>query len=125
GIPAPPFQEAERARAFSQELGTLGLHPTIDSAGNVFAAYEAAGSNPVIVDAHLDTVFPASTPLHLRRKAKVLFMPGISDNGSGIVALIWALRPQKKPDFDSAVRLLRLGALARKGKEIYEGSGIY
>jgi len=37
-IPAPPFQEAERARAFSQELGTLGLHPTIDSEGNVFAA---------------------------------------------------------------------------------------
>src|SRR5437870_13411534 len=27
--------------------------------------------------------------------------------------------PQKKPDFDSAVRSLRLGALARRAEEIY------
>jgi len=115
-IPAPPFEEAERARAFSQELGTLGLHPTIDSAGNVFAAYEAAGSNPVIVDAHLDTVFPASTPLHLRRKAKVLFMPGISDNGSGIVALVWALRAAKEAGLRFRRPVIAVGSVGEEGE---------
>src|SRR5438128_11335184 len=33
--------------------------------------------------------------------------------------------PQKKPDFDSAVRSLRWGALARRAKEIYGASDIY
>src|SRR5436309_15750863 len=94
----------------------LGLHPSIDSAGNVFAAYEAAGSNPVIVDAHLDTVFPASTPLHLRRKAKVLFMPGISDNGSGIVALVWALRAAKEAGLRFRRPVIAVGSVGEEGE---------
>jgi len=113
-IPAPPFQEAERARAFSKELGILELHPTTDSVGNVFAAYEAAARNPVIIDAHLDTVFPASTALDLRRKGQILFLPGISDNGSGIVAVLWALRAAKEAG-------LRFGQL---GYDLVEKRGL-
>ena len=52
------------------------------------------GSHPeapaIAISAHLDTVFPASTPLHVRRDQALLLGPGISDNGSGLAAL-WAL----------------------------------
>jgi hypothetical protein len=40
----------------------------------------------VVIGAHLDTVFPISTPLDLRRRGRSLCLPGISDNGAGIVA---------------------------------------
>ena len=95
-IPAPPLAETERARAFSEELLKLRLSPFTDDIGNVIAAYEGMGHDPVIAGAHLDTVFPASTPLQLRRKGRVLFLPGISDNGCGIVALLWAFRAAKE-----------------------------
>ena len=115
-IPAPPFQEAERARAFSKELGILELHPTTDSVGNVFAAYEAAASNPVIIDAHLDTVFPASTALDLRRKGQILFLPGISDNGSGIVAVLWALRAAKEAGLRFGRPVIVVGSVGEEGE---------
>jgi len=115
-IPAPPFQEGERARAFSHELHTLGLHPMTDSIGNVFAAYDAAGSNPVVIDAHLDTVFPASTTLRLRRKAQVLFLPGISDNGSGIVAVLWALRAAKEAGLRFGRPITVVGSVGEEGE---------
>ena len=116
GIPAPPFQEAERARAFSHELDTLELHPTTDSIGNVFAPYEAAGSNPIVIAAHLDTVFPASTTLHLRRKVQVLFLPGISDNGSGIVAVLWVLRAAKEVGLRFGRPVIVVGSVGEEGE---------
>jgi len=64
-IAAPPFGEAARARQFSEELINLRLRPVTDSIGNVIAGYDVIGHNPVIVGAHLDTVFPAPTPLEL------------------------------------------------------------
>ena len=45
---------------------------------------------------HLDTVFPGSTVLELQRKGRLLLLPGISDNGSGLVALLWSLRAAKE-----------------------------
>src|SRR5262249_36741754 len=94
-IAAPPFGEAERARHFRDELANLGFRPMTDSIGNVVTTYGEGDRNPVIVGAHLDTIFPASTPLRLEKKARTLLLPGISDNGAGIVALLWALRAAK------------------------------
>ena len=95
-IPAPPFGETERAGVFSEELRKIELSPVTDAIGNVIASYESFGPNPVVVGAHLDTVFPQSIALELRRKGRILFLPGISDNGSGLVALLWSLRAAKR-----------------------------
>jgi len=95
-IPAPPFGETARAKVFADELARLHLRPITDSIGNVVAGYERIGRNPVIVAAHLDTVFPAATSLQLRRRGRMLLLPGISDNSAGIVALLWALRAAKQ-----------------------------
>jgi acetylornithine deacetylase/succinyl-diaminopimelate desuccinylase-like protein len=91
-IPAPPFGEGPRAEAFAEELQKTGLRTVIDGIGNVIAPVDEFVGDPLVIAAHLDTVFPRNTPLELRRKDKRLFMPGISDNGSGLVALLWALR---------------------------------
>lgn len=91
-IPAPPFAEAERAGHVCELLKGLGLGPVVDAIGNVVVPLGSPGPDPVVVAAHLDTVFPPSTPLQLRRRGSVLHLPGISDNGSGLAALLWLAR---------------------------------
>jgi len=99
-VPAPPFAEQARAAWLRQRLEPLGLRTTIDAVGNLLAARPGLGSGAhpaahpeapaVTVSAHLDTVFPASAQLNVRREQARLLGPGISDNGSGLAAL-WAL----------------------------------
>jgi tripeptide aminopeptidase len=95
-IPAPPFGEGPRAEAFAEELRKIGLTPSTDEIGNVVTPFETFGSRPLIIGAHLDTVFPRETPLELRRKDHALLLPGISDNGCGLVALLWTLRAARE-----------------------------
>jgi tripeptide aminopeptidase len=115
-IPAPPFGEAERARHFSEELVKLGFEPARDAIGNIVAPYEYMGRNPVVVGAHLDTVFPATTPLELERRGRLLLLPGISDNGAGIVALLWALRAAKACEIRFRRAVLALGNVGEEGE---------
>lgn len=88
-IPAPTGGEQRRAQHVACELIGAGLSATIDGAGNVVArapgAYEAA---PVVVCAHLDTVFPEDTDLDVRRDGARLVGPGICDNGRGLAVML-------------------------------------
>jgi hypothetical protein len=62
-VPAPPFKESARARAFAQMLKDSGM-PAVetDPEGNVLGLRKGTGSGPLIViAAHLDTVFPEGT----------------------------------------------------------------
>jgi tripeptide aminopeptidase len=100
-IPAPPFAEEKRAAWFRSKMEELGLEQVhTDELGNVFGV--RPGSDPdapyVALSAHLDTVFPAETPLEVRREGDRLLGPGISDNGAGLTALLGiaaALRENK------------------------------
>jgi tripeptide aminopeptidase len=115
-IPAPPFGEVERAHKLTEELAKMRLKPTIDSIGNVIAAYDGMDRNPVVISAHLDTVFPASTSLHLQRKGRTLSMPGISDNGAGIVALLWAFRAAKETGIRFHRPVVGIGSVGEEGE---------
>ncbi len=90
-LPAPSFAEHARAAWLRQRLVARPC-TTADSVGNLLAARPGlhASSPSVAVSAHLDTVFPASTQLDVRREQARLLGPGISDNGAGLAAL-WAL----------------------------------
>jgi tripeptide aminopeptidase len=88
-IPAPPFQEAQRAAAVKTLLASSGLQVQIDKTGNVIG--ELPGSNEkeiVVLSAHLDTVFPPGTDVTVHREAGRMNAPGISDNGTGLAALV-------------------------------------
>jgi acetylornithine deacetylase/succinyl-diaminopimelate desuccinylase-like protein len=93
-VPAPSFAEQVRAAWLCERLQPLGLATSTDAAGNLLAlrpGLQSAGHPPAIaVSAHLDTVFPAATPLNPCRQNTRLLGPGISDNGSGLAAL-WSL----------------------------------
>jgi acetylornithine deacetylase/succinyl-diaminopimelate desuccinylase-like protein len=88
-IPAPSFQEKQRAAAIEPLLREAGLEVRRDQIGNVIG--ELRGSNEkemVLVAAHLDTVFPGGTDVKVRKEGDRLSGPGISDNGTGLVALV-------------------------------------
>jgi len=92
-IPAPPFQEAQRAAALKVLLAETGLAVQIDKAGNVIAELPGANEKEiVVVAAHLDTVFPPGTNVKVHRDGSRMTAPGISDNGSGVAALLALVR---------------------------------
>ncbi|MFZ3342798.1 MAG: M20/M25/M40 family metallo-hydrolase [Terriglobales bacterium] len=88
-VPAPPFGESLRAEWLADRFRELGLRDVeIDEVGNVFGVRPAYGKRYISISAHIDTVFPASTPLNVRQQGSRLFGPGVSDNGAGIAAML-------------------------------------
>ncbi|HSY33168.1 MAG TPA: M20/M25/M40 family metallo-hydrolase [Verrucomicrobiae bacterium] len=88
-IPAPSYQEEQRAAAVEQLLGAAGLTTHRDKIGNVIAELRGANEKEVVIlSAHLDTVFPAGTDVKVRHEGERLSGPGISDNGTGLAALV-------------------------------------
>ena len=92
-IPAPSFQESERAAAVKVLLSAVGLEVSTDKAGNVIGLLRGESDKElVILSAHLDTVFPAGTDVKVHRDKSRMTAPGISDNGAGLVALVAVAR---------------------------------
>ena len=92
-IPAPPFGEAARAEWLAARFRELGLHDVhLDGIGNVIGIrpgrQQPSDPQYVAITAHIDTVFPAGTPVTVRREGNRLYGPGISDNSAGITALL-------------------------------------
>jgi tripeptide aminopeptidase len=88
-IPAPPFQEAARASVVKTLLAESGLNVQIDKTGNVIGELPGANDKEIVMlTAHLDTVFPPGTDVKARREGERLSAPGISDNGTGLAALV-------------------------------------
>jgi acetylornithine deacetylase/succinyl-diaminopimelate desuccinylase-like protein len=100
-IPAPTFEERKRAEfvcALFAEEGLVDI--TLDEAGNAYGLWKAetARAKPLIVSAHLDTVFPASTDLTVTRDAGRIYGPGLGDNSLGVAALfglLWMIRERR------------------------------
>jgi tripeptide aminopeptidase len=88
-VPAPPFGETQRGAWLAERFTELGLaNVQIDEAGNVFGEHPGYGRRFISVSAHIDTVFPATTPLNIRQQGTRLLGPGVSDNGAGIAAML-------------------------------------
>ena len=87
-IPAPEFAEKERGAYVAKLLAANGLDVRTDSVGNVIGERQGtAGKDVVLIVAHLDTVFPADTPVQVRRADGRLEGPGISDDGTGLATI--------------------------------------
>jgi len=116
-IPAPPFGEAARAdwlHARFRELGLADCH--IDDVGNVFGLRRGVSKKIVALSAHIDTVFPAGTPLNVRQQGNRLYGPGVSDNGAGVTALLAVASALQAADLPLAMPLLFIGNVGEEGE---------
>jgi len=100
-IPAPTFEEAERARAVEARFQALGLADvSIDDLHNVYGRTPGADpSRPaLLVSAHLDTVFPSNVNLATRDDLdnppaeRRIYGPGLGDNSLGLAGMIGLAR---------------------------------
>lgn len=90
-IAAPTGEEGARATWLLERFRAVGLtNVEMDPAGNVLGVRRGSdpGEPPVVLCAHLDTVFPRQTALRVRREGVRLVGPGIGDNGRGLAALL-------------------------------------
>ena len=91
-IPAPTGAEGARAARVAELFREAGLWEVgVDDVGNVTGWAGARGGEPVVLSAHLDTVFGPELDVSVDRAASKrgrLAGPGISDNARGLAALV-------------------------------------
>jgi tripeptide aminopeptidase len=118
-IPAPPFGEAARGDYVLERFRELGLDDVQrDEVGNVLGTLPDAGdpgAPPVLLAAHLDTVFDEHTDVRLRREGDRWCAPGISDNVRGLAALLALARSCKEASLRTQRRLVLVASVGEEG----------
>jgi acetylornithine deacetylase/succinyl-diaminopimelate desuccinylase-like protein len=89
-IAAPTGEEDERGQMILTRFEAAGLENIrVDGAGNVVARRPGVRDiPPVVLCAHMDTVFPRETKLVVRAEGSRLSAPGIGDNARGLAAML-------------------------------------
>src|SRR3982750_3270251 len=116
-IPAPPFQEAERAQAFLGMLQESGIKDAmIDEEGNVIGLRKGSGSGPLLViSSHLDTVFPEGTNVKVRREGTRLYAPGVGDDTRSLAVLLAYVRALDAAKIRTRSDILFVGDVGEEG----------
>lgn len=116
-VPAPPFGEAARGEWLRERFRELGLEEVhADEVGNIFGILPGPGKYAVSLSAHIDTVFPAGTPLNVRQQGNRLYGPGVSDNGAGVAALLAIAAALQSAGISPLAPILFVGNVGEEGE---------
>ena len=117
-IPAPPFKEEVRAKAFEKMIRAAGLSDVkIDEEGNVLALRKGTRGDGkvVVVSAHLDTVFPPGTDVQVKRQGTKLFAPGIGDDTLSLAVLLGFVRAMDAANIKTRDDILFVATVGEEG----------
>ncbi len=126
-IAAPTGQESARAAYVAEALVSLGLDVHQDQVGNVIAEHELGTGHPIVLSAHLDTVFGPEQSVRVARPgqgnpyregepvpADEYHAPGISDAAAGLVAMLSIARTlQRTPQASHVIYVATVGEEGR------------
>jgi len=116
-IPSPPFKEQARAAAFADLLRRAGLAGVeTDPEGNVIALRKGAGKGLLVVNAHLDTVFPEGTNVTVKRQGTRLSAPGVGDDTRGLALLLSLVRAMDAAKMRTTADILFVGNVGEEGE---------
>jgi tripeptide aminopeptidase len=118
-IAAPPWGEAARSSWLASRFVEVGLEDVhCDELGNVFGIRPGSdrGAPFIALSAHIDTVFPAETPISVRQDGGKLYGPGVSDNSSGITALLAIAHAMKATKLANAAPIVFIGNVGEEGE---------
>jgi acetylornithine deacetylase/succinyl-diaminopimelate desuccinylase-like protein len=116
-IPAPPFKEEARAKAYLEMFRARGLTDVeLDEAGNVLGVRKGTADGPLlIVSAHLDTVFSEGTNVKVRREGDTLHAPGVGDDSSGLATQLALIDAMNAAGIRTASDILFVGTVGEEG----------
>ena len=118
-IPAPPFKETARAKAYMAMLKDAGLTDVeMDAEGNVMGLRRGtgpAGAPLVVLAAHLDTVFPEETNVKVRREGTKLFAPGVGDDTHALAVVLGYIRALEAAGIKTKKDILFVGNVGEEG----------
>jgi tripeptide aminopeptidase len=116
-IPAPPFQEEVRARRYAEMLREAGADSVwIDEEGNAIGLRRGTQRDrTVVLEGHLDTVFPEGTDVTVKVRGDTLFAPGIGDDTRGLVVVLEALRAMNEAQLRTRADVLFTGTVGEEG----------
>lgn len=116
-MPAPEYGEEKRAELLQSIFTGMGYKARIDETGDVVAERIGMQTDRVVLlAAHLDTVFPAGTDVHVRREGRRMLAPGISDNGSGLAALVGVARAFAESSVRTDATVVFAGDVGEEGE---------
>lgn len=116
-VPAPTFDEGERAALVLDRLRGMGLCDVMyDEIGNVYGRRPGRQDRPaLLVSAHLDTVFPRETDLRLRYEGDRVYGPGLGDNSVGVAGLIHLAQALQRHDLPNGGDIWFVGNVGEEG----------
>ena len=122
-IPAPPFKETARAAAFLQMLRASGLSDVeTDAEGNVMGVRRGTDRTMLAVLAHLDTVFPEGTDVHVKRDGTKLRAPGVGDDTRGLALMLTMIRAMDAAHMQTPHDILFVGNVGEEGEGDLRGA---
>jgi di/tripeptidase len=117
-IPAPPFKEDVRAKAYLAMLKAHGLTSVEqDAEGNVMGIRRGTGKGgPLLaIAAHLDTVFPEGTDVRVKRSGTRLAAPGVGDDTRSLAVLLALIRAMDAAGIQTRSDILFIGNVGEEG----------
>ncbi len=115
-VPAPPFKEAAKAKAFLELFSKLGLDDVgIDAEGNVTGLRRGKGGPLLAVAAHLDTVFPEGTDVRVKRDGTILRAPGVGDDTRGLAIMLGIIRALEAAHVETDSDILFVASVGEEG----------
>jgi di/tripeptidase len=87
-----------------------------DKAGNVIALRKGKKRNrTVVIEGHLDTVFPEGTDVTVKQKGDTLFAPGIGDDTRGLTVVLTLLKAMNQTKIQTDADILFVGTTGEEG----------
>ncbi|RCK77049.1 MAG: Acetylornithine deacetylase [Anaerolineae bacterium] len=116
-IAAPTFYEEQRARFVLERFRDERVEAVFtDAVGNVYACRPGQDKGlPLVITAHLDTVFQAEHNQAAVWKGNRIYGPGIGDNALGIAALFGVLWALEEVSLSSATDLWLVATVCEEG----------
>lgn len=116
-IPAPPFMEQKRGERFMQMMKAAGADSIwVDEVGNVLALRKGKiKGKTVVLEAHLDTVFPIETDVKVKYKGDTLYAPGIGDDTRGLSMVLTIMEAMKKAKVMTNADVIFIGVVGEEG----------
>lgn len=126
-IPAPTHHEEKKAKRLLEMFEEEGLSDChIDPYGNAVGIRKGTGNGrTVLVEGHMDTVFPLETELKIRRENGWIYCPGITDDTRGCASVLSVIRALNAAGIETKGDIHFVGTVQEEGMGALKGMQYY